>query len=134
MLIGELAKQAGLNRETLRYYERVGLVTPSERNESGYRLYDRAAAARLRFVRQAQQMGFSLSEIRDLLAVQGGSGRRACRRVLGLIEPKLDELDRQLAKMKQFRRELADYRDECRQAFDSGGECPVLAKASRDSE
>ena len=62
LLIGELAEQAGVNRETLRYYERRGLLKPARRTESGYRVYDRQSAARLLFIKRAQTFGFSLDE------------------------------------------------------------------------
>jgi Predicted transcriptional regulators len=62
MTIGKLARDNGLATETLRHYERLGLIAPSQRSASNYRLYDAAAAQRLRFIRRAQALGFSLSE------------------------------------------------------------------------
>src|SRR5712692_7713612 len=70
LTIGRLAKQAGINLETVRYYERRGLLPKPPRTASGYRLFPADAALRLRFIRRAQELGFSLKEIRDLLALR----------------------------------------------------------------
>ncbi|MBW9248469.1 MAG: MerR family transcriptional regulator, partial [Acidithiobacillus ferriphilus] len=67
--IGRLAREAGLAAETLRYYERIGLIQPVQRTRSNYRLYDVEAESRLRFIRRAQNLGFSLAEVKELLDI-----------------------------------------------------------------
>src|SRR2546430_3244719 len=70
LTIGKLAETAGVSSDTLRYYEREGLIEPAGKSPAGYRLYDKDSA-RLRFIRQAQQCGFTLAEIRELLVLRG---------------------------------------------------------------
>ena len=70
LTIGKLAALAKTSTDTLRYYEREGLIEPAGRSESGYRLYDKDSARRIHFIKQAQHCGFTLTEIRDLLATR----------------------------------------------------------------
>lgn len=130
LLIGELAKEADVNRETLRYYERLGLLKPRRRSPSGYRIYDTESAGRLRFIKRAQSFGFSLEEIRELLSLRPESPR-SCTRVFAMLDHKLEELGRQIAEMKRFRRQLSRYRKECGEALDRREPCPVILDVSR---
>jgi DNA-binding transcriptional MerR regulator len=74
--IGKLADIAGVSSDTLRYYEREGLIEPAGKSPAGYRLYDKDSARRLRFIKQAQQCGFTLAEIRELLVLRGRAAAR----------------------------------------------------------
>jgi len=76
LTIGKLAAAAGVRSDTLRYYEREGLIAPAGKSPAGYRLYDQDSARRLRFIRQAQQCGFTLAEIRELLVLRGRDAAR----------------------------------------------------------
>src|SRR5258708_23417681 len=76
LTIGKLAESAGVSSDTLRYYEREGLIEPAGKSPAGYRLYDKESARRLRFIRQAQQCGFTLAEIRGLLVLRGRDAAR----------------------------------------------------------
>lgn len=129
-LIGELAEQAGVNRETLRYYERRGLLTPARRTASGYRVYDRESAVRLLFIKRAQAFGFSLEQIRDLLAMKPESPR-SCGQVMRMLDAKLEELAEHIREMQRFRRQLVHYRKRCDEALAEGGRCPVILEVSR---
>ncbi len=129
-LIGELAQQAGVNRETLRYYERRGLLKPARRTASGYRVYNRESAARLLFIKRAQGFGFSLEEIRDLLEMKPESPR-SCNRVMHMLDQKLDELAERIREMQRFHRQLARYRKHCGEALAEGESCPVIVEVSR---
>jgi DNA-binding transcriptional MerR regulator len=129
--IGQLAKEVGVNRETLRYYERVGLLSPDERTEAGYRLYGARAAERLRFIKRAQTIGFSLEEIRELLALRPES-TRSCNRVMGMLDRMLEELAKQTAEMQSFQRQLSRYRDRCTEALNDGEPCPLIVEVSLD--
>lgn len=80
MTIGQLAKEAGVNIETVRFYERCRLLTPSSRKSSGYRIYTPAELRRLRFIKQAQTWGFSLHEVEELLNLRVKSPA-SCRQV-----------------------------------------------------
>jgi DNA-binding transcriptional MerR regulator len=108
--IGEVAKRAGVSIDTLRYYERVRLLPRSRRSSGGFRLFTPEHIARVRLIKQAQELGFSLEEIRDLLAT---GGAEECRKVRDLLQRKLSELDERLKAMKGFRRVLAQHLSEC---------------------
>lgn len=100
MKIGELAQQAGVGIDTVRYYERQGILPPPSRLASGYRTYGPGDAARLRFVRRAKALGFTLVEIRELLSLSGhqdddmASVKAAAVQKLAIVESKLVELSR----------------------------------------
>ncbi|GBC76547.1 HTH-type transcriptional regulator ZntR [bacterium HR08] len=104
--IGELARAVGVKPQTVRYYEREGLLGRAARTRSGYRLYDEEALLRLRFIRAAQALGLSLAEIRELV-VLSREGRSPCARVRTLLREKLRALDQKIAELRAFRRELA---------------------------
>jgi len=105
-LIGELARAAGVTPQAIRYYERMGLLERPSRLPSGYRLYGADALGRLRFIRAAQSLGFSLREIQELIALSR-AGRSPCARVRAVLREKLQVLDRRIAELRAFRRELA---------------------------
>lgn len=100
-LIGQLAKKAGVKSDTIRFYEKQGLLPEPVRSASGYRLYDESALKRIRFIKQAQSLGFSLEEIQRILAMRG-SGPETCRCVIGIAEGTLAELTRKLHEMQAF--------------------------------
>ena len=105
LLIGQLAKAAGVKSDTVRFYERTGLLPRPKRSASGYRVYDQAAARQLQFVKKAQALGFSLDEIRRILSLRGG-GKKTCERVLAIAEATLDETERRLCELQAFRDDL----------------------------
>ena len=123
--IGRLARDAGLAAETLRYYERLGLIQPIRRTESNYRLYDSEAGERLRFVRRAQQLGFSLAEIRELLDL-----RCQPEADMGVVREtareKIADIDRKMADLKRMRDALAVVTDRC-PGHGPIDQCPILA-------
>lgn len=106
MKIGELAKQAGVKVETLRFYERQGLLPPPMRTDSGYRQYSSDDLHRLRFIQQAKSFGFSLREIKDVLRARG-RGECPCTDVVAIAEQHLRETTDQIAKLSLFRTELS---------------------------
>jgi DNA-binding transcriptional MerR regulator len=128
--IGRLAKEAGVHRETLRYYERIGLLAPDVRSQAGYRLYGARGAQRLRFIKRAQGFGFSLEEIRELLSLRPESAR-SCDRVMAMLDRKLEELSRRIAEMRRFQKELSTYRSRCAEALEDGAACPLIVDVSR---
>lgn len=105
LLIGQVAKLAGVRSDTVRFYERTGLLPRPTRTASGYRVYDSAAARQLQFVKKAQALGFSLDEIRCILSLRGG-GKKTCERVLAIAEATLGETERRLAELQSFRDDL----------------------------
>ena len=106
-LIGQLARQAGVRVDTVRYYERRGLMDSPARTSAGYRLYGPDAVRRLRFIKKAQALGFSLGEIRRILSLRG-SGRETCRCVIAIAENMLAETEQKLAELQRFRDALTE--------------------------
>jgi DNA-binding transcriptional MerR regulator len=83
--IGELSAASGVSRDALRYYEKLGLLPRSHRSSGGFRQYERASVDRIRFVKQAQEHGLTLREIRDLIGHQSDASRARCRHVRDLL-------------------------------------------------
>jgi DNA-binding transcriptional MerR regulator len=106
LLIGQLAKLAGVKPDTVRFYERSGLLPKPARTTSEYRLYDKTALNQLRFIKKAQSLGFSLDEVRRILRLRG-QGSRTCHSVLAIAEATLDETESKLRELQKFRDALA---------------------------
>jgi MerR family copper efflux transcriptional regulator len=125
MTIGALASAAGVGIDTVRFYEREGLLPVPARRASGYREYTPAAASRLRFIRRAKELGFSLDEIRDLLALSADR-ERGVRGVRQRAEARLTEVERRLRELRRVQRGLKQLIDACpgHGALDT---CPILA-------
>lgn len=125
--IGEVAARTMLSRDTLRYYERLGLLDRQPRTSGGFRLYGEATLDRLRFIKRAQAVGFTLEEIRELVSFDG-RGLERCGRVRDLVATKLAELDAQLSELRAFRRSLVDSLQKCSAALagQRDVECPVV--------
>jgi DNA-binding transcriptional MerR regulator len=104
--IGELAKKASVGIQTIRFYERQGLLPDPGRTDSGYRRYTEAHLKQLRFIRQAKALGFSLEEIRDILRMRG-RGQCPCGKVISLAERHLQSVESQIRRLEDFRRELS---------------------------
>jgi MerR family mercuric resistance operon transcriptional regulator len=125
MTVGELARQAGVNVQTVRYYEREGLLPEAYRwPDSGYRDFDDEALQRLRFIRSAKALGFTLREIKELLEMRVLPGE-SCAEVRQLIRAKLAEVDRRMKDMRRLRRVLVKMDETCRNRADLRN-CPAL--------
>lgn len=122
MGIGTLAKRAGVGIDTVRYYERSGLLAPSRRLASGYRRYTALELARLRFIRRAQALGFTLNEVRDLLAL---SAKRDVARVKRSAQAKLEDVDEKIAALQKIREGLATLVAAC-PGHGRAADCPIL--------
>lgn len=109
--IGEIAADLGLNPKTIRYYEEIGLLPVPRRTAAGYRLYDAADRERLRFITKAKAIGFTLREIREILALRDG-GEEPCPRLGRLLDRKLAAVDMHLRLLTEMRAELRTLRAE----------------------
>jgi DNA-binding transcriptional MerR regulator len=105
LTVKRLADVAGVRPDTVRYYEKVGLLPAPARTESGYRAYEPGMVDRLRFIQGAQRLGLSLAEIRDLLAVRD-TGRCPCEPAAPLLRRHISELDAEMARLSALRAEL----------------------------
>lgn len=101
-LIGDLAKAIGIKADTIRFYEKRKLLPKAQRTAAGYRVYDDETASRVRFIKKAQALGFSLQEIRRILDLRA-QGRPACDCVIAIAETTLTETNRKLEHLHQFR-------------------------------
>jgi DNA-binding transcriptional MerR regulator len=110
--IGTVAAQAGVNVQTLRYYERRGLLARPERTPSGYRRYGPDVAQVVRFIKRAQDLGFTLREIKELLRLRAAPPRDR-ERVLKLATAKIADIDTRISRLKSVRRALATLVDSC---------------------
>ncbi|MEO8020215.1 MAG: MerR family transcriptional regulator [Pseudomonadota bacterium] len=120
--IGTLAKRAGVSIDTVRYYEKSGLLAPQARLPSGYRRYGDPQMARLRFIRRAQELGFSLRDIGELL---GLSRQRDVARIKRTAERKLTEVNKRLAALRRVQQALATLIAQC-PGHGRAAECPIL--------
>lgn len=128
MRIGELAERAGLGVETVRFYERQGLMPEPPRGRNGYRRYDEASVDRLHFILRAKRLGFTLDEIGELLSLHDGRGTRA--EVWSLAEHKLAEIDARLADLQRMRATLGDLTARCAGRGDIRS-CPIITALAR---
>lgn len=108
--VKQVAERVGLPSRTVRYYDRIGLVRADERSPAGYRLYGQEEEERLRFVRRAKRLGFSLDEIRGLMgAAEGGCGSTVPE-LERLLDRKIEEIDAKIVALAAFRDRLIAYR------------------------
>lgn len=121
MRVAELAERAGVRPDTVRYYERTGLLHPPPRTPSGYRQYPEDAADRIRFIQGCQRLGLKLREIAELLAVRD-TGVCPCEPAETLLNRHITELDAEIARLSSLRADLVRMVDAL-----PGGECPDIA-------
>ena len=128
--IGKVAGVANVSTDTLRYYEREGLIGPASKSRGGYRLYDRNAVRRVRFIKQAQQCGFTLTEIRALLDLRANDAS-CCRDVRRFALEKKLQLEAKIKAMRTISKALDRLIATC--SNDSGplDDCPILAAFER---
>lgn len=122
--VGEVARQAGVNLQTIHYYERRGLLPKPPRTGSNYRAYPEDAVSRVRFIKRAQAIGFTLTEIKELLALRAGP-RTRCARVRARAEAKVHDIDGKVLTLQAMRKALTRLIGEC--AGDGPvTRCPIL--------
>lgn len=124
LTIGGLAKRAGVAIDTIRYYEREGLLPEPSRRPSGYRSYGEGTLARLRFIRRAKTLGFTLEEIRDLLALSADR-QRGVKAVKQRAQRRLAEIEGRIAELERVRAGLAQLIEAC-PGHGAPDQCPIL--------
>jgi DNA-binding transcriptional MerR regulator len=120
LTVSRLAEQVGISADTVRYYERIGLLPEPDRSPSGYRLYDDDAVERLRFVKRAQRLGLRLEEVGELMEIRE-RGLCPCGHTRGLLERRVQALDEEMAAMALLRRDITQMLDQL-PAAESGRE------------
>ena len=131
MKIGELSRRTGIGIDTVRYYERQGLLRPASRMASGYRLFDAEDVSRLQFIRRAKVLGFTLEEIRDLLALSDQRDDDMAS-LKALASAKLADVERRLAELERMRDGLRTLVDAC-PGHGAMARCPILNALAEDA-
>jgi MerR family transcriptional regulator, copper efflux regulator len=122
--IGELAKQANVHVETLRYYERRGIIPKPRRTIANYRLYSPDSLRQVKFIKQAQGLGFSLKEIKKLLALRA-TPRARCADIRAYASQKIEDIDAKIHSLARMRKALQNLMNEC-SGKGPATECPIL--------
>ncbi len=125
LTIGKLALEADVTTDTVRYYEKEGLLTPASKTGAGYRLYNEDAMRRLRFIKQAQQCGFSLAEIRELLTLRNND-EACCKDVKSVTIAKKLQLEHKIKALQIMSQALSELITICDNETRSLDECPIL--------
>jgi MerR family mercuric resistance operon transcriptional regulator len=128
LTIGKLAKQTGVTIETIRHYQRIGLLPEPDKPDNGYRCYSDDAVIQIRFIKRAQQAGFTLKEIATLLALDGAH----CADVRQLAEQKCQQIDQQIKDLTALRQLLGALVNDCQQTA-SSTHCAILDAFSEDA-
>lgn len=132
MKIGELAQLAGCETETIRYYEKEGLLPKPDRTDSGYRRYQASHLVQLRFIRHCRAFDMSLSQIRQLLQFRADP-TQPCQQVDALIDEQLQRLETQLLQLQQLQSDLQTLRSRC-QSDQQVKDCEILKNLVHKSE
>jgi len=128
--IGHLAQLGGVNLETIRYYERRGLIPKPERTAAGYRQFSPDAARRLRFIKRAQELGFSLDEVRELLAL-GADPRQDRATIRARAHVKIDDINRKIVALTAMKETLHQLVNRCEHCGPSA-QCPIVASLDQE--
>jgi len=107
MTVNDLSRRTGVTSHAVRYYSRIGLLNPGRNPDNGYRIFDRGDLARLKFIRQAQSLGFTLEEISDILK-EGEQGRAPCPQVRDILRRHIEENRRKLAEMMDLQQRMEE--------------------------
>mgnify|MGYP000156124176 FL=1 len=132
--IGEVATRSGVSIDTLRYYERRDLLPAAPRTAGGFRMYTPDAVDRVLFIKQAQQLNFTLDEISTLLMTNGTGD---CLKVRDLLAAKLTELDARMNSMQEFRQKLKHYLCKCEEELRKhphSSECPIVVEIAHTAQ
>jgi len=131
LTIGRMAEQAGVGIDTVRFYERRGLLPEPRRTAAGYRLYGEDSINRIRFVRRAKRLGFTLDEIENLLKLQDQGGRKS--EVKEITTRKLQQIDAKIADLSRMRTVLETLATEC-SGRGNVSSCPIIEAMSGEDE
>ena len=125
--IGELSKRCGISTDTLRFYEKNGLIQSNSRSQSGYRLFSTDSEKQVNFILKAKRLGLSLDEIRELLNIRLDASEHSCAEVKAITSAKLDVIDQKIAELQQIRQALKKINDVCcGDSDDDASHCSIL--------
>ena len=130
LTIGKVAVQTGISIDAIRFYERMGLLPAPVRRPSGYREFEPGAVTRLRFIKRAKNLGFSLREVIDLLSLRVDA-ERTCADVYALATAKIADIERRIGELKRMNKALTSLASACAGEGPTG-ECPILDALERE--
>lgn len=128
LTIGKLAKAAGVNVETIRYYQRIGLIAEPSKPVHGYRTYPADTVERIRFIKRAQELGFTLDEITDLLSLND----RDCDEARMIAEHKQEIIQHRIDDLAAMQRELSKLINACKQNVSGQERCAIIATLTKE--
>ena len=128
LTVSQLAKATDVGADTVRYYERIGMIGEAERTGAGYRKFDEQAVERVRFIKNAQGMGFTLDEIKQLLELASDERSQDCSAICDFARRKVADLESQIRQMRAFKRELETLADSCSGVGQPLESCKILAR------
>ena len=123
---GALARLTGCNKETVRYYENIGMLPAPNRSAAGYRLYDQEHVKRLQFILRAKKLGFSSGTIQSLLDVSDGGDQATRAEVKALTETHIEEVTEKIRDLQELKDRLVEISSHCDGARESAAQCPIL--------
>lgn len=130
--ISQVAQKAGVTPDAIRYYERLGVLPRPPRTAGGLRSYGDDVLPRVRFIQQAQALGLTLKDVKELVANEGRAGHQRCRRVRDLLKMRLGDVNARIREMQAFRRTLRTHLNECERALEQDTPvCPVIVELGR---
>ena len=132
MLIGQLSKKSGFTRETIRYYEKFGLISPDFRRESNYREYGSEALSVLRFIEKTKDLGLTLAEIKETMKTYQNQSY-SCDRALTVVNAKLEKIDKEITRLERYKSNLYELVEFCQQKTKSS-QCLAFAKLWDDED
>ena len=124
--IGELAHQSQVSRDTLRFYEKHGLITPSARTDAGYRLYAESDIKRIGFIVSAKKVGFTLNEIQQLLQLEVTKDIKSCQDVKEFVDHKIQLVNQQLIETRRIKKSLETLSEACCGGDEPATQCTIL--------
>jgi len=130
MKIGQVAEESGVNLQTIRYYERDGLLPAPPRLASGYRLYTEDTVRRVKFIKRAQELGFTLDEIGELLTLRVSEARSSAE-VRSIAEAKITDIENKVRALQAMKKALVHLTDKC-SGNGPATECPILESLDSD--
>tara|TARA_B100000768_G_scaffold47599_1_gene46437 strand:+ start:1534 stop:1941 length:408 start_codon:yes stop_codon:yes gene_type:complete len=128
--IGELAELAGISRDALRFYEKHGLITPTARTDSGYRLYSKSDVLRISFILSAKEVGFTLNEIHQLFELEVTKDDKSCQDVKQFVDNKIQVVNQRLTEIKKVKQSLQTLSNACCGGDEPATDCTILGALS----
>lgn len=134
--LGEVSRRLGLNPQTLYFYERIGLISPPQRSEAGYRLFSQSDVERITFITHAKSLGLSLDEIKDILSLKNRQAL-TCKALHERLSKKVQDIEGKIQQLQSLRDELVPLLEQCHTNFnhpDPTHQCVVLEQKTKDSQ